>query len=499
MKVSTSQFFKQAVEIISKQHSDVAKQQARLGTGKQLVRPSDDAQKTALIQRLKTGLTTQQNYQSGLDSLRTRLISEESVLSSSENLLLRIKELAVRGASESMSNPDRNMMAVEVDALRDELMALGNTRDASGNHIFAGSMVNTTPYSKNDSGMISYSGDDTQTHIFVSDQRTLEMNSPGETVFKSIVRNGNDGRYSGSLSSVNEAGLITLSSAQRGFITRAAELRAFVGEADAGAMVSVKESQSGLNLSGSLVINGQTVAGGVWASKNVLVTKINELSGNTGVAASVDANGDVVLKNSPGKEGSTITLGATGGASTNALGLTNGSHAGNQSKLAEQSQAQHNYDEYLVELHSSGYDDEIDWTFFHAVDSEAYNNAYAGTYVPGAPDSKRISFFNVLGDLVERLQLSDSPKIEASIAEMELLIQNTALSMAEIGSRMNVIESQESVMEETRIRFESLISNAEDLDYSTAVTELSAEMLALEAAQSSFAKISQLSLFDYIR
>ena len=107
MKVSTSQFFKQAVEIISKQHSDVAEQQARLGTGKQLVRPSDDAQKTALIQRLKSGLTVQQNYQSGLEELRTRLISEESVLSSAENLLLRIKELAVRGASESMSVGDQ--------------------------------------------------------------------------------------------------------------------------------------------------------------------------------------------------------------------------------------------------------------------------------------------------------------------------------------------------------------------------------------------------------
>ena len=92
MKVSTSQFFKQAVETISKQHSEVAEQQARLGTGKQLVRPSDDAQKTALIQRLKSGLMTQKNYQSGLESLRTRLIAEESVLSSAENLLFRIKE-----------------------------------------------------------------------------------------------------------------------------------------------------------------------------------------------------------------------------------------------------------------------------------------------------------------------------------------------------------------------------------------------------------------------
>ena len=42
--------------------------------------------------------------------------------------------------------------------------------------------------------------------------------------------------------------------------------------------------------------------------------------------------------------------------------------------------------------------------------------------------------------------------------------------------------------------------NAEtELDYTLAITELTAEMLSLEAAQASFAKISQLSLFDYIR
>jgi flagellar hook-associated protein 3 FlgL len=49
------------------------------------------------------------------------------------------------------------------------------------------------------------------------------------------------------------------------------------------------------------------------------------------------------------------------------------------------------------------------------------------------------------------------------------------------------------------MRYKELLSNAEDLDYATAVTELSAELLSLEAAQSSFAKISQLSLFNYIR
>ena len=104
-------------------------------------------------------------------------------------------------------------------------------------------MVSTIPFRKTDGGEVFYEGDNTQTEIFVSDQRTLELNTPGDMVFKSIVRNGNDGRYSGPLSSASEAGLVNLSHAQRGFIERAAELRAFVGEADAAAMVTVTAPQ----------------------------------------------------------------------------------------------------------------------------------------------------------------------------------------------------------------------------------------------------------------
>jgi flagellar hook-associated protein 3 FlgL len=39
----------------------------------------------------------------------------------------------------------------------------------------------------------------------------------------------------------------------------------------------------------------------------------------------------------------------------------------------------------------------------------------------------------------------------------------------------------------------------EDLDYAKAITEMNKQVLSLEAAQSSFAKISQLTLFDYLR
>ena len=55
------------------------------------------------------------------------------------------------------------------------------------------------------------------------------------------------------------------------------------------------------------------------------------------------------------------------------------------------------------------------------------------------------------------------------------------------------------VLTDTKTRYEMLLSDAQDLDYASAVTKLSSEIMSLEAAQSSFMKISQLSLFNFLR
>ena len=49
-----------------------------------------------------------------------------------------------------------------------------------------------------------------------------------------------------------------------------------------------------------------------------------------------------------------------------------------------------------------------------------------------------------------------------------------------------------------QIIYQNLLSEAQDLDYSKAITQLSSDMLALEAAQSTFAKVTQLTLFNFI-
>jgi flagellar hook-associated protein 3 FlgL len=58
---------------------------------------------------------------------------------------------------------------------------------------------------------------------------------------------------------------------------------------------------------------------------------------------------------------------------------------------------------------------------------------------------------------------------------------------------------QNSVLDEVVLRLKATRSDVEDLDYTEAITRMNKDQLALQAAQSGFSKISQLSLFNYIK
>ena len=89
--------------------------------------------------------------------------------------------------------------------------------------------------------------------------------------------------------------------------------------------------------------------------------------------------------------------------------------------------------------------------------------------------------------------------MQRGIGEMDALQNGVSLSLAQVGTDMNVADTQTAVLDETRLNLKTTLSSVQDLDYATAITQMNKQMLSLEAAQSSFGKISKLSLFDYIR
>jgi flagellar hook-associated protein 3 FlgL len=67
---------------------------------------------------------------------------------------------------------------------------------------------------------------------------------------------------------------------------------------------------------------------------------------------------------------------------------------------------------------------------------------------------------------------------------------------SKIGSRMNTLESTQSTHEDVALLSKEVLSQLQDVDFAEAVSRLSMETFILQAAQQSFAKIANLSLFN---
>lgn len=109
-----------------------------------------------------------------------------------------------------------------------------------------------------------------------------------------------------------------------------------------------------------------------------------------------------------------------------------------------------------------------------------------------------VGFFQAMGDLAKAVRTSDRAAMQRGIGEMDAMQQGVSEATAQIGADLNVVDAQKNVLDEVKLRLKTTLSAVQDLDYTEAITRMNRDQLALEAAQSSFAKISKLSLFNYL-
>jgi flagellar hook-associated protein 3 FlgL len=113
--------------------------------------------------------------------------------------------------------------------------------------------------------------------------------------------------------------------------------------------------------------------------------------------------------------------------------------------------------------------------------------------------TSRVDMFKVMQDFVTGLKADDRTAVGAAIDELRSVQHNLGINLVDNGLRQNLVNQREEIAESKIIIYKGLLSDAQDVDYATAITQLSSDMLALEAAQSTFAKVSQLSLFSFLR
>ena len=122
---------------------------------------------------------------------------------------------------------------------------------------------------------------------------------------------------------------------------------------------------------------------------------------------------------------------------------------------------------------------------------------FAGTI--RADSGERVGFFQVLEDLKTAISDSTYADMQRGLEELDKLQSGFSQAVVQIGTELNVVENQTKIIDDTRIQLQTTLSQVQDTDYTEAITRLQKEMLGLQAAQSSFAKTSDLNLFNYIR
>ena len=112
-------------------------------------------------------------------------------------------------------------------------------------------------------------------------------------------------------------------------------------------------------------------------------------------------------------------------------------------------------------------------------------------------EAGRQSVFDIVSKIETDLKAGFVDK--ASIGEMNAAVDHIAVQRSMAGAQINKGEIQLSAIERRIVLMKEKVSGMEDADLSKLVTDLQSKMTSRDAAQQSFVKIGQQSLFDFIR
>lgn len=136
--------------VIVDRYNDLNKLQEQLSTGKRLLRPSDDPVDVANDLRLKSRQRQLEQYKQNIDDGIGYMQTTDTAMTGMNDLMQRVRELALQGASDTMSVNERLFLNREVEQVLRQIITLANT-SFKGDYIFAGVQTKILPFPVNSS------------------------------------------------------------------------------------------------------------------------------------------------------------------------------------------------------------------------------------------------------------------------------------------------------------------------------------------------------------
>jgi len=94
--------------------------------------------------------------------------------------------------------------------------------------------------------------------------------------------------------------------------------------------------------------------------------------------------------------------------------------------------------------------------------------------------------------------MKNTPPSAASLDDLKTALDKIITTQSSVGVRLNTLDRQEENHLDYAAEMTKVLSDTEDLDYASAISKFNLQNTSLQAAQQSFAKVQNLSLFKYL-
>ncbi|MBW8185150.1 flagellar hook-associated protein FlgL [Shewanella nanhaiensis] len=183
MRISTSQMFNQSINSVLDKQTATSKILDQLSSGKKVNTAGDDPVASVGIDNLNQQNALVDQFMKNIDYAKNRLGLSESKLGTAETLVASTREQVIRAINGGLSESERQMIADELKGTLEELLAVANTKDESGNYIFAGFETGKQPFAFDSTGNMIYSGDSGAREAVIASGVTIATNIPGDNAF----------------------------------------------------------------------------------------------------------------------------------------------------------------------------------------------------------------------------------------------------------------------------------------------------------------------------
>ena len=194
MTIGTTRFFGNNSELFSKLNTELQSLQTQAGTGKAELKLANNIEDISKLSAAEEKKSETNQLLSNSQRAQTDLEVMDVAFERLQNLLVRLQELAVESANDTLTPDERERFVGEASMIKSELIDVANQKDNFDNSLFGGVSGAEKPFQQDANGKVNYSGSSLAKEIQVTPGLAVRQNFSGLEVFQKI--NGSDGDFS---------------------------------------------------------------------------------------------------------------------------------------------------------------------------------------------------------------------------------------------------------------------------------------------------------------